>query len=168
MEDRIGSHVMNPMESVERVDEIAQIADSLDIITHHEEEVKDGVNSSVAESEPTEKVVQPSVETESRTVGTSSGTDTQEKNTGSAEIADTSGETEVEGSEAKEGTGGNALDAATSEKSRESKIGESTNTDTNNPTETNQDASTVEDQLTEDGTTASKEDHTAEVPAAAE
>ncbi|XP_052706723.1 uncharacterized protein LOC128182151 [Crassostrea angulata] len=170
MEDRKDSHqaVMNPAESAGRVDEIAQIADSLDIITHHEEEVKDGVESFAAESEPLEKVVQPSEETKSPVVRTESGTDTQEKITESAEIAETSGETEVEGSEAREGSGGNAINAAVTVENGESKIGDSTNTDTENPTETNKDAPTVEDQLTEDGTTASKEDHTAEVPAVAE
>lgn len=170
MEDRKDSHqaVMNPAESVGRVDDIAQIADSLDIITHHEEEVKDGVESSVAESKPLEKVVQPSEETKSPAIGTRSGTDTQEKITESAEIAETSGETEVEGSEARGGSGGNALNAAVTVENGESKIGDSANTDTENPTETKQDAPTVEDQLTEDGTTASKEDHTAEVPAVAE
>lgn len=170
VEDRKDSHqaVMNPAESAGTVDEIAQIADSLDIITHHEEEVKDGVESSAAESEPLEKVVQPSEETKSPAVGTGSGTDTQEKITESAEIAETSGETEVEGSEARGGSGGNALNAAVTVENGESKIGDSTNTDTENPTETNKDAPTVEDQLTEDGTTASKEDHTAEIPAVAE
>lgn len=170
VEDRKDSHqaVMNPVESAGTVDEIAQIADSLDIITHHEEEVKDGVESSAAESEPLEKVVQPSEETKSPAVGTGSGTDTQEKITDSAEIAETSGETEVEGYEARGGPDGNALNAAVTVENGESKIGDSTNTDTENPTETNKDAPTVEDQLTEDGTTASKEDHTAEVPAVAE
>nr|XP_034330496.1 protein app1-like [Crassostrea gigas] len=170
VEDRKDSHqaVMNPAESGGRVDEIAQIAESLDIITHHEEEVKDGVESSAAESESLEKVVQPSEETKSPAGGTGSGTDTQEKITESAEIAETSGETEVEGSEARGGSDGNAINAAVTVENGESEIGDSTNTDTENPTETKQDAPTVEDQLTEDGTTASKEDHTAEVPAVTE